>query len=150
MNDWRMTLESATCRLIFASRVRRSCLDEGLSAALAGRAELVAAELAGNAVRHCGGGEGQVSVHEKLVQIELRDQGRPLQEADFRDHFSEGQHLDPEHFSGREGRGCGLGTILRLSDAVTVIHEEQGKTLRARLSEDWPGFDHGPERLTFQ
>ncbi|MDF1661141.1 MAG: ATP-binding protein [Planctomycetota bacterium] len=150
MNDWRMTLESPSCRLIFASRIRKQCLDAGLSKDLAGRAELVAAELAGNAVRHGGGGQGTFQIKDQLALIEVSDTGAPIEEADFQDNYSQGETLDPEQFSMRKSRGCGLGTVARLSNSVSVKNYVGRKVLRAELSSAWPGFDKWRERIVFE
>lgn len=144
-----MTLESPSCRLIFASRIRKQCLDAKLSKDLAGRAELVAAELAGNAVKHGGGGLGQFSIRDGLATIEVSDKGDPIKETDFQDNYSQGAFLDPEQFSLRKGRGCGLGTVARLSNRVTLVHYKGRKELRAELSADWPGFDGWEQRIVF-
>lgn len=145
-----MTLESPSCRLIFASRIRKQCLDAGLNKDLAGRAELVAAELAGNAVRHGGGGQGSFCIKDDLALIEVADTGTPIEEADFQDNYSQGEILDPEQFSMRKSRGCGLGTIARLSNRIVVSNFVGRKVLRAELSSAWPGFDQWQQRIHFE
>jgi anti-sigma regulatory factor (Ser/Thr protein kinase) len=91
------------------------------SAEDAGRAALVATELATNLVRHTEGGEMVLRANDSRVDIIAWDRGPGIRDI--------GRSLADGFSTAAGGSGTGLGAIRRLSDRFDVNSEEPGGTV---------------------
>ncbi|MFO0686708.1 MAG: ATP-binding protein [Sandaracinus sp.] len=125
----RWQVSSEADRLVCAADARRHLLSLGVSRALALRAELCVAELAGNAARHAGGGEVEVATTADAIEIHVWDRGPGIEDVGLalEDGVSRGRRRSPED-PARElvGMGTGLGAVSRSADLVQLTAREGG------------------------
>jgi len=124
-------------RLSAAAVAERQAQRAGMPLRRVRAAGIVAAELAGTAVRHAGGGVLELSTlwTERVVRVLCTDGGPPILDIPlaFSDGATDTHPLLPEQLPGRLGFGAGLGALLRLAQAVTLSQGPSGKTLVAYL-----------------
>lgn len=125
----RWLVSSEADRLVCSADARRHLLALGAPRALALRAELCIAELAGNAARHAGGGEVEVGWSERGVEIHVRDRGPGIQDVSLalEDGVSKGHRRSPDDPErDRVGMGTGLGAVSRHADEARWSAREGG------------------------
>ncbi len=139
-SERRLPIQTRADALGGARVVRGMALEAGLSAVQAGRAALVACELASNMVRHAGGGILIVRERTKRdgrneLMIVAHDTGPEIPDLDsaFRDGSSAAGPIAPELLLSRGGLGTGLGAIVRLADALELHQGASGKAFVARF-----------------
>lgn len=119
-------------RFLCARAAASVAMDAGLSMEACAEVALVASELAANAVQHGEGGWLVTRVVPDGVQLLCQDQGPGIADVSqaVRDGWSSGGAgaIHPP----QEGLGAGLGTVLRLSDAVAFYRtRDLGQTVVA-------------------
>ena len=100
-----------------------------------GAAQIAACELAGNMVRHAGGGTLALGVCAEagLLRLSARDDGPPIRNVElaFADGSTNRGPLLPEQVFRRRGIGAGLGALRRLALALVIEQAPRGKVITA-------------------
>ncbi|MBL9039122.1 MAG: sensor histidine kinase [Archangium sp.] len=135
-------LESRVDVLALAARVRDAAMRE-LTVRRAHELSLVVAELAGNAVRHAGGGEAWVQLSAVAWTVEVVDRGPGFTEAVLRDG-GRSDRLGPDGVRPLDepapSFGSGLASARRLASRLVIENTPGGG---ARAWAEW-----SDERLT--
>jgi serine/threonine-protein kinase RsbT len=122
-------------RLVSAAEAHKLAKALGFGAKRSAEIAICAAELAGNAVKHAGGGRLVIcfSPDDEALVLECVDRGPGLDaERAFDDGWSRGRQLGPDD-ARSEGLGSGLGAIRRMATAVSASSGPDGTIVRARF-----------------
>ncbi|HEY3446532.1 MAG TPA: ATP-binding protein [Myxococcales bacterium] len=135
-----LRVQAESDRFAAAALARAAAKRLGLSSRACEAVQIAACELAGNLVRHAGGGSVElgVSAEASVVRLCASDRGPPIHDVEmaFADGSTDRGPILPEEVFRRRGIGAGLGALRRLALVLVIAQSRQGKVITAYLGQE--------------